>query len=131
MAIQHEKPFESEICDWLAEHGWSYRDTPPYDELYDRATGLCLLDLYGWLYDTQPEQLAKLAKTRSAGGQGAPVDGVLGKEFAPAAARIRDRIVKLLATDPMAGGGTLNVLKNPVDVTPARFSLFRPGQPLP
>ncbi len=130
MAIQHEKPFETEICDWLSGHGWFYTDTQPYDELYDPATGLCLFDLYGWLYDTQQDALAKLVKGGSAGGPVSPVDGALG-EFAPAAARIRDRVVKRLATDPRLGGGTLNVLKNPVDVTPARFSLFQPRPATP
>ncbi|MDR1633357.1 MAG: hypothetical protein LBS27_00180 [Bifidobacteriaceae bacterium] len=124
MAVQHEKPFEAEICEWLGDHGWAYRDQPPFDEHYDKKAALYLPDLYGWLYDTQPEQLAKLAGARE-GQPGSPVENVLGK-FAAAGPRIRDRVVKLLATDPQAGGGTLNVLKNPVDVTPARFSLFQP-----
>ena len=130
MAIQHEKPFESEICGWLDEHDWWYRDEPPYDLDYDRASALYLPDLFGWLYDTQPEQLAKLVKQGTSGRSASPVDGVLG-EYAAAGPRIKDRIVKLLGTDPMAGGGTLNVLKNPVDVTPARLSLFQPKPATP
>jgi len=130
MAIQHEKAFEAEICEWLGEHGWYYRDEPPYDRDYDKASALYLPDLYGWLYDTQPDQLAKVVKLGSGGGAASPVDGVLG-EYAAAAPRIKDRVVKLLGTDPMIGGGTLNVLKNPVDVTPARLSLFQPKPATP
>jgi len=102
MAIQHEKPFETEICDWLDGHGWYYTDTPPYDELYDPATALCLRDLYGWLYDTQREAVGKLVRGGAGGAPVSPVDGTLG-EFAPVAGRIRDRVVKLLATDPRVG----------------------------
>ena len=138
MAIQHEKPFESEICGWLDGHDWWYRDESPFDLDYDRASALYLPDLFGWLYDTQPEQLAKLVKQGSpvlatpgtSNRPTSPVDGVLG-EYAAAGPRIKDRIVKLLGTDPMAGGGTLNVLKNPVDVTPARLSLFQPKPATP
>ena len=125
MSLHQEKAFEQEICDWLADHGWHYRDERPFDEGYDKATGLFLPDLYGWLYETQPEQLAKLLKRGGSAGTPAPVENILG-EYAPVAKRLTDRIVKLLATDPLIGGGTLNVLKHPVDVTPARFSLFQP-----
>jgi len=125
MAIQNEKEYESEICGWLDSHDWWYRNEPPYDLDYDRESALYLPDLFGWLYDTQPEQLAKLVKQGSTGGLVSPVDRVLG-EYAAAGERIKDRVVKLLGTEPMAGGGTLNVLKNPVDVTPAKLSLFQP-----
>ncbi|MDR0594996.1 MAG: DEAD/DEAH box helicase family protein, partial [Bifidobacteriaceae bacterium] len=113
--------------------------TPPFDEYYDQASALYLPDLFGWLYDTQPEQLAKLVKpggldrghgAGSGDGIGGGVSNVLG-EYAAAADRIRGRAVKLLSTDPMAGGGTLNVLKSPVDVTPARLSLFQPRPATP
>ena len=130
MAIQHEKPFESEICVWLAEHDWWYRDERPYDLDYDKSSALYLPDLFGWLYDTQPDQLAKLVKQGSSSESSSPADNVLG-EYSAAAPRIKDRIVKLLGTDPMVGGGTLNVLKNPVDVTPARLSLFQPKPATP
>jgi len=130
MAIQHEKPFETEICEWLADHEWLYQDRSPLDEFYDKGLALYLPDLYGWLYETQPEQLAKLVKADQLSHAGTPVENVLG-QFAPAGPRIRDRVAKLLAIDPMAGGGTLNVLKSPVDVTPARFSLFQPRPATP
>ena len=38
MEIQYEKPFESEICGWLDDHDWWYRDEPPYDLNYDRES---------------------------------------------------------------------------------------------
>jgi len=130
MGIQNEKPFESEICDHLADHDWYYRDQPPYDRDYDKASALYFPDLFGWLYDTQPEQLARLVKAGSTTGGQEPVDNVL-HQYAAAGPRIRGRVVKLLATDPMTGGGTLNVLKNSVDVTPARLSLFQPRPATP
>ncbi|HEY5222847.1 MAG TPA: hypothetical protein VIJ18_07355 [Microbacteriaceae bacterium] len=33
MAIQHEVAFETELCEYLAEHGWKYS---PNGEGYDR-----------------------------------------------------------------------------------------------
>lgn len=26
MGVQHEKPFETEICEYLGAHGWLYED---------------------------------------------------------------------------------------------------------
>ena len=62
MAIQHEKAFESEICEWLADHGWYCRDESPFDLGYDKASALYLPDLFGWLFDSQRDALAKLVK---------------------------------------------------------------------
>jgi len=36
MAIKHEQPFEDEICGWLDDHGWGYREETPYDRDYDK-----------------------------------------------------------------------------------------------
>ena len=129
MAIQHEKAFESEICAWLADHGWYYRDESPFDLGYDKTSALYLTDLFGWLFDTQQDALAKLVKPGSAGGL-TSVDNVLG-DFAAAGPRIKDRVVKILGADPMNGGGTLGVLKNPVDLTPVRLSMFQPKPATP
>jgi type I restriction enzyme R subunit len=52
----HESSFEVEICAYLAAHGWLYS---PTDAGYDRELALFPEDVFGWLTDTQPEQLAK------------------------------------------------------------------------
>ncbi|MCL2787253.1 MAG: type I restriction endonuclease [Micrococcales bacterium] len=131
MAIQHEKPFETEICEWLYEHGWEHRAETPYDLHYDRAAALYLPDLFGWLYDTQPEQLSKLVGGNKGEGPPSSVNAVLG-EYAAAGPRIKDRVTTVLATDVMGGGGTLNVLKQPLGLSGARLSLFqaKPATPL-
>ena len=60
MAQQHhESSFEAEICEHLAAHGWLYS---PTDAGYDRELALFPEDVFGWLADTQPEQLAKRVK---------------------------------------------------------------------
>jgi type I restriction enzyme R subunit len=60
----HESSFEVEICEYLAEHGWLYS---PTDAGYDRELALFPEDVFGWLADTQPEQLAKRVKPRPDG----------------------------------------------------------------
>lgn len=111
MGLQHEIEFETEICAYLAAHGWEYS---PNDDGYDRERALFPEDVLAWLGATQPDELAKVLKSDAS-----------ESARAQASARILDRIAKAQATDPMNGGGTLHVLKKPVDVTPARFSLFQ------
>ena len=65
MAQQHhEVSFEDDICDHLAKHGWRYSST---DAGYDRELALFPEDVFGWLADTQPEQLAKRVKPELTG----------------------------------------------------------------
>ncbi len=59
MGIQHEDAFETELCDCLAANGWEYS---PDDLDYDKERALFPDDIFGWLADTQPEQLAKIVK---------------------------------------------------------------------
>ena len=59
MAEHNEIAFETEICEHLAAHGWLYS---PNDTGYDRERALFPEDLFGWLEETQPEQLAKVVK---------------------------------------------------------------------
>jgi type I restriction enzyme R subunit len=72
-------------------------------------------DLFAFLQETQPGDLAKVVKP----------DGTVAQK-AQGRARVLDRVVRVLGTDPMNSGGTLNVLKRPVAVTPASLSLFQP-----
>ncbi|TXK11132.1 type I restriction endonuclease subunit R [Microbacterium wangchenii] len=111
MAIQHEDAFETELCEYLAAHGWEYS---PNAAGYDRERALFPADVFAWLEATQPEQLDKLVKP---GANEASRD--LGRK------QIVDRIVAAQTTDTMNGGGTLNVLKSPVGVLNAKFSLFQ------
>ena len=112
MSILHEEAFESELCKHLAANGWLYSPTA---DGYDRELALFPADLWGFLEETQSEELAKVVKPEGAGLQ-----------QAQGRARILDRVVRVLGTDPMNSGGTLNLLKRPIAVTPASLSLFQP-----
>lgn len=111
MAIHHEDAFEVELCEHLAAHGWGYSLD---DAGYDRERGLFEDDIIGWLRDTQPEQLAKLIKPDASEPSQAQ-----GRK------QILDRVVQVLATDTMNGGGTLAALKAPIGVLNAKFTLFQ------
>jgi type I restriction enzyme R subunit len=108
----HEEAFESELCEYLAANGWFYS---PTHAGYDQERALFPEDLFAFLDQTQHDDLAKVVKS----------DGTAGQQE-QGRARILDRVVRVLATDPMNSGGTLNVLKRPVAVTPASLSLFQP-----
>ncbi|MGA1813316.1 type I restriction endonuclease [Frondihabitans sp. 4ASC-45] len=107
----HEEAFESELCTHLAANGWLYS---PTDAGYDRERALFPEDLLVFLQETQPDDLAKVVKPEGTDAQ-----------QAQGRSRVLDRVVRVLATDPMNSGGTLNVLKRPIGVTPASLSLFQ------
>ncbi len=119
MAQQHhESSFESEICDYLAKHGWLYS---PTDTGYDRELALFTEDVFGWLADTQPEQLAKRVKPE-----------LTGEALAKAQQGVLATLVKALGADPKANGGTLSVLRRGFKDLNAQFSMcqFRPNTSL-
>ena len=93
----HEVAFEAEICQHLVAHGWLYSST---DAGYDRELALFPEDVFGWLADTQPEQLAKRIKP-----------DLTGEALAKAQAGVLNTLVKALGADPKANGGTLSVLR--------------------
>src|SRR5258708_4395104 len=111
MADFHESAFESELCEYLASHGWRYSTN---DLGYDRARALFPKDVIGWLEDTQPDELAKVVKP------GAHEDRQKGQ--------LLDRLVKVLDSPLTSGGGTLNVLRGGFQSAPARFTM---GEPKP
>jgi type I restriction enzyme R subunit len=111
VASQHEDAFETELCEYLAAHGWEYS---PDDLGYDRERALFPDDVFAWLAATQPDQLNKLVKPDAS-----EVSQEQGRK------QILDRIAQMQATDPMNAGGTLNVLKTPIGVLNAKFSLFQ------
>ena len=55
--LHQERHFEADIVAYLATHGWLEGDPARYD----RELALYPDDLIGWLQDTQPKELAKLA----------------------------------------------------------------------
>src|SRR5215218_9420978 len=112
MGDYNEKPFEAEICEHLAANNWLYST----DSIgYDKARALFPQDVFGWLADTQPDELAKVVKAGSA-GEAKQRDQLL------------DRLVKDLDTSMDAGGGTLNVLRKGFKHVSARFDMcqFKP-----
>ncbi|MCT7292959.1 DEAD/DEAH box helicase family protein [Rhodococcus sp. PAE-6] len=115
MAQHHESAFETELCEYLAAHGWLYS---PTDAGYDRDLALFPEDVFGWLTDTQPEQLAKRVKP-----------DVTGEALTKARQGVLTTLVKTLDADPKANGGTLSVLRRGFKDLNAQFSMcqFRPN----
>jgi type I restriction enzyme, R subunit len=113
MTDYNEVVFEREIAEHLAAHGWLYSAN---DAGYDRERALFPEDVFGWLVDTQPDELAKVLKQDSAAER----------------AQVLDRLVKVLETPLEAGGGTLNVLRKGFSHISARFDMcqFRPESTL-
>lgn len=116
MAQHNEIEFEKELCDHLAANGWLYSKN---DAGYDRERALFPEDLFGWLEDTQPAQLAKVVKA------GAP-------DIEKQKGLLLDRLVKMLETPTSNGGGTLNVLRNGFSHMTGKFLAcqFRPESTL-
>ncbi|OBK55229.1 type I restriction endonuclease subunit R [Mycolicibacterium fortuitum] len=112
MAQHNEIEFEKELAEYLAEHGWLYS---PNDAGYDKARALFPADVFGWLAETQPEQLDKVVK---------PGSGDIVKQQG----QLLDRIVKVLDTPLDNGGGTLNVLRKGFSHLAAKFQMcvFKP-----
>ena len=108
MASHNEVVFESEICQYLAEHGWLYSKN---DAGYDRERALFPGDVFGWLEDTQPAAFEKALK--AAGSEG----------------KFLDVLTTALDKPLEHGGGTLNILRNGVQYIGAgrlKMAQFRP-----
>ncbi|MEW2484097.1 DEAD/DEAH box helicase family protein [Mycobacterium sp. NPDC049093] len=118
MTQHHESSFEAEICEYLAEQGWLYS---PTDTGYDRELALVTDDVFAWLADTQPDQLAKRVKP-----------DLTGEALKKARAGVLATLVKQLGADPKANGGTLSVLRRGFKDLNAQFSMcqFRPNTTL-
>ena len=59
IADHNEVVFESEICGYLADHGWLYSAN---DAGYDRERALFPTDLFAWLEETQRAAYEKALK---------------------------------------------------------------------
>ncbi|WP_197516597.1 type I restriction endonuclease, partial [Nocardia sp. 852002-51101_SCH5132738] len=107
-ADHHEAVFESEICEYLADHGWLYSAN---DTGYDRERALFPEDLFTWLKETQ--QAAYEKSLRAAGAE----------------AKFLDVLVAALDKPLEHGGGTLNILRNGVQYIGGgrlKMAQFRP-----
>lgn len=113
MADYNESKFEREIAEYLADNDWLYSRN---DDGYDRTRALFPEDVFGWLDDTQPEELAKVLKQDSDAER----------------AQVLDRLVKVLDAPLESGGGTLNVLRKGFSHVSARFDMcqFKPESTL-
>jgi type I restriction enzyme, R subunit len=108
MADHREVVFESEICKYLADHGWLYS---PDDTGYDRERALFPGDVFAWLEETQESAYAKAL--RAAGSE----------------AKFLDVLATALDKPLEHGGGTLNILRNGVQYIGGgrlKMAQFRP-----
>lgn len=106
-----ESTLEKEICEHLSAHGWLYSKT---DSGYDRDRALFPEDVFGWLADTQPEQLAKRVKPEAT-----------GPEQEAARSKLLEALRKQLDTPMSQGGGTLNVLRKGFRDVNAKFDMVQ------
>ena len=108
MALHTEINFESEICDYLADHGWLYAEGDGAN--YDRARALFPADVLAWVQATQPKAWEVLAKNH-----GAQAGEML-------LARLREQIDQR---------GTLDVLRHGVELLglkqPLKLAEFKPA----
>ncbi|SEB29347.1 type I restriction enzyme, R subunit [Rhodococcus pyridinivorans] len=108
MADHNEVVFESEICAYLADHGWLYSAN---DTGYDRERALFPEDLFAWLQETQQAAYEKALK--AAGSK----------------AKFLDVLTAALDKPLEHGGGTLNILRNGVQYIGGgrlKMAQFRP-----
>ena len=64
MTLHTAISFESEICEYLADHGWLYAKGDAAN--YDRARALFPTDVLAWVQATQPKAWDVLAKNHGA-----------------------------------------------------------------
>lgn len=107
MSLHKEISFESEICQYLAEHGWQYS---PDSTGYSRALGLFPADVIAWVKQTQPKAWEALTKNH-----GAKAEETL-------LARLRDQIDQR---------GTLDIFRNGIELlglrAPLKLAEFKPA----
>ena len=108
MSLHKEISFESEICEYLAEHGWLYAEGDAAD--YDRARALFPADVLAWVRATQPKAWETLTKNH-----GAQAGETL-------LARLRDQLDQR---------GTLDVLRHGIELlglkSPLKLAEFKPA----
>ncbi|MCA9239803.1 MAG: type I restriction endonuclease subunit R, partial [Planctomycetales bacterium] len=104
-----ELAFEKELCHHLETHGWLYS---PDDTGYDPVRALYPDDVFAWLEETQPGELAKRVKPDAS-----------PEAQAKARVQVLDRLAALLDKgDPV--GGTLQVLRGGFKDMAASFRML-------
>ncbi|MEU6811104.1 DEAD/DEAH box helicase family protein [Streptomyces sp. NPDC046831] len=111
MADHNEVVFETEICEYLWDHGWLYSKNDHDGGEYDRERALFPADLFAWLEATQKPAYEKALKAA-----GSP-------------AKFLDVLTAALDRPLEHGGGTLNILRNGVQYIGGgrlKMAQFRP-----
>lgn len=107
MSLHKEISFESEICQYLSEHGWQYS---PDSSGYNRALALFPADVIAWVKQTQPKAWEALTKNH-----GAKAEETL-------LARLRDQLDQR---------GTLDIFRNGIELlglrAPLKLAEFKPA----
>lgn len=121
MAQHNEVTFEDEICQALATEGWIYEPHRKTAELYDANRALVPEDIFAWLEETQPQELAKVLK---------PSDSPSEQEVAKRL--LLDRLCKVLDKPATKESGMLSVLRAGFKDVTAKFDMcqFRPAMGL-
>lgn len=108
MNIHKEISFESEVCDYLAAHGWLFAVGDA--ALFDRTRALFPADVAEWVKESQPQAWEALAKMHGAAAE----------------ATLSDRIRAQLDQR-----GTLDVLRSGIDIIGVKQTIslaqFRPA----
>lgn len=121
MAQHNEVTFEDEICQALAAQGWIYEPLWKAGELYDATRALVPEDVFGWLADTQPVQLAKVLKHTDS-----PAEHEVAKR------QLLDRLCKVLDKPAAKEAGILSVLRTGFKDVAVKFEMcqFKPAMGL-
>ncbi|WP_251454150.1 DEAD/DEAH box helicase family protein [Microbacterium sp. Marseille-Q6648] len=111
-----ELALESFIAGYLSTHGWLRSEN---SKGYDRKRALFPEDVFAWLEETQPAELAKVVKVGSSSEQ---------KDRD----RLLDRLVQQLDAPMTSGGGSLNVIRQGFKHVNAKFKMcqFKPATTL-
>ena len=108
MSLHKEISFETEICKYLADHGWLYAEGDAAG--YDRARALFPADVLAWVQATQPKAWETLTKNH----------GTQAGETL--LARLRDQLDQR---------GTLDVLRHGIELlglkAPLKLAEFKPA----
>jgi type I restriction enzyme R subunit len=108
MSLHKEISFETEICQYLADHGWLYAEGDAAG--YDRTRALFPADVLAWVQATQPKAWETLTKNH----------GVQAGETL--LARLRDQLDQR---------GTLDVLRHGIELlglkAPLKLAEFKPA----
>ncbi|GAB2978255.1 type I restriction endonuclease subunit R [Actinotalea caeni] len=116
MSDASEAALETEIAEYLAAHGWLYW---PTGAGYDASLALFPEDVFAWLEETQPEELAKVVAAGSS-------------SETKQRRQLLEALAKRLDARLDHGGGTLNVLRRPFSHVNAHLSMcqFKPATSL-